>query len=300
MSIGFGTGRPSLYLAHNLDSVPSEESEEFSCLGSARRLILDAECARGERAAQRQTSLPLLGSGCEISSQGAETMNGEQPEGTGEEQDQDSAVESQTGANEDEKTKTTASRRKMKANRRNALRSTGPRTPAGKNVARWNALKHGLLAREIVVAAGPGQENAAEFRFLLEQLRCDLRPVGALEEILVEKIAACYWRLRRLLHSETGEVRKGLLRAVDKAASQQRIRKMVGREMTEEEEDACIETEQDCRHVPEIEVADKLLRYEMTLERGLYRALHLLERIQSRRKGEAVPPPVTVELSGIT
>ena len=227
-------------------------------------------------------------------------MNGEQPEGTGEEQDQDSAVESQTGANEDEKTKTTASRRKMKANRRNALRSTGPRTPEGKNVARWNALKHGLLAREIVVAAGPGQENAAEFRFLLEQLRCDLRPVGALEEILVEKIAACYWRLRRLLHSETGEVRKGLVAAVDKAASQQRIRKMVGREMTEEEEDAWIETEQDCRHVPEIEVADKLLRYEMTLERGLYRALHLLERIQSRRKGEAVPPPVTVELSGIT
>ena len=232
-------------------------------------------------------------------------MDLERPEGNQENnerqerQEPDSAVASQTRMSAPEKTKSMVSLRKKEVNRRNALRSTGPRTPEGKRVARWNALKHGLLAREIVVPMGPGQENAEEFRFLLEQLHRDLRPTGALEEILVEKIAVCYWRLRRLLHAETGEVRKGLNSALEKAASQQRIRKMVGREMSEEEEDRWVEMKQDCLHVPESEVVDKLLRYEMTLERALYRALHLLERIQRRKQGESVPPPVTVEFSGL-
>lgn len=226
-------------------------------------------------------------------------MDPKRKDGNHEHQIQDSEARSQTRGNEEETTQTTISLRKVEANRRNALRSTGPRTEEGKNVVRWNALKHGLLAREIVLPTGSGHEDAGEFRFLLEQLRHDLRPAGALEEILVEKIAVCYWRLRRLLHSETGELRKGLVGAVEEAASQQRILKVVGREMTGEEEDHWIETEQDCRHVPESEVADKLLRYEMTLERGFYRALHLLERIQRRRNGEAVPPPVTVEFSAI-
>ena len=43
-----------------------------------------------------------------------------------------------------------SSRKKAQANRRNALRSTGPKTPEGKRAARWNALQHGLLARESV------------------------------------------------------------------------------------------------------------------------------------------------------
>ena len=226
-------------------------------------------------------------------------MDTERQERTETSREQDSEARTQGTMNAEEKTKTNVTLRKVKANRQNALRSTGPRTPEGKNVVRWNALKHGLLARAVVVPAGPRQEDAAEFRFLLEQLRHDRRPQGALEEILVEKIAVGYWRLRRLLHSETGEVHKGLVSAVDEAASQQRILKVVGREMTEQEEDDWIEIEQECRHVPESEVADNLLRYEMTLERGLYRALYLLERLQQRKKGEAVPPPVTVELSGI-
>ena len=97
--------------------------------------------------------------------------------------------------------------RKAQANRRNALKSTGPKTPEGKRFVRWNALKHGLLAREVVIPAGMGAEDRAEFRNLLRQLRHDLQPSGALEEILVEKIAVCYWRLRRGLRSEIGEIR---------------------------------------------------------------------------------------------
>ena len=234
-------------------------------------------------------------------------MESERQQGAGDSGSPNSETGNSERMNEqEEKTKPTVllrkkeanSLRKKEANRQNALRSTGPRTSEGKHVVRWNVLKHGLLAQKAVVPAGPGQENLDEFRFLLEQLRRDLQPHGAVEEILVEKIAVCYWRLRRLLHSEMGELQKGLASAVDEAASHQRILKMVGREMTEEEEDRWIETEQDCRRVPESEVVDKLLRYETKLERELYRALHQLERTQRQKRGEMVPPPVTVDFSG--
>ena len=100
--------------------------------------------------------------------------------------------------------------KKLNANRKNALQSTGPRTPDGKQKARWNALKHGLLAREVVIRIGPGRERQADFENLLAALRQDLEPRGALEEILVENIAVCYWRLRRVLQAENGEIRGNL------------------------------------------------------------------------------------------
>ena len=102
------------------------------------------------------------------------------------------------------------SQKQIRANRMNALKSTGPKTPEGKRVARWNALKHGLLSKEVVIKTGGGKESGAAFRKLLTQLREDLQPEGVLEEMLVEKIAICYWRLRRVLRCEVGEIRKDL------------------------------------------------------------------------------------------
>ena len=99
---------------------------------------------------------------------------------------------------------------RVEASRKNARRSTGPRTPAGKAVVRWNALKHGLLAKEVVIRAGGGKESKSEFQNLFAKLTEDLRPEGMLEEVLVEKIAVCYWRLRRVIRCETGEIRSSL------------------------------------------------------------------------------------------
>jgi len=96
--------------------------------------------------------------------------------------------------------------RKADSNRRNALKSTGPRTEKGKRVSRWNPLKHGLLAREVVIQTGERKENLAEFKSLLAQLGKSLEPKGVLEEMLVEGIAVCYWRWRRALRCEAGEI----------------------------------------------------------------------------------------------
>ena len=49
--------------------------------------------------------------------------------------------------------------------------------------------------------------------------------------------------------------------------------------------------------LPSSKVLDKILRYETTLERQLYRAMHQLERLQRRRLGEAVPAPAVLEVT---
>ena len=100
-----------------------------------------------------------------------------------------------------------SSQKKIESNRRNALKSTGPKTAEGKKAVRWNALKHGLLTKEVVLPNSESGETKAEFQELLGQLCEDLRPEGVLEEMLVEKIAICYWRLRRAIRCEVGEIR---------------------------------------------------------------------------------------------
>jgi hypothetical protein len=47
--------------------------------------------------------------------------------------------------------------KRMAANRRNAQKSTGPKTPEGKAVVRLNAMKHGLLSREVLL---PDEDEA--------------------------------------------------------------------------------------------------------------------------------------------
>lgn len=102
------------------------------------------------------------------------------------------------------------SQKKTLSNRNNALKSTGPKTAEGKEMVKRNALKHGLLAKEVVLSAGEGAENPEEFSALVSDLKAELIPVGTLEEMLVEKAASCYWRLRRGLRFEAGLIRKGL------------------------------------------------------------------------------------------
>lgn len=86
------------------------------------------------------------------------------------------------------------SEKKIQSNRRNALRSTGPRTAAGKSICSGNAVKHGLCARHIVING----ESSIEFEDFKDSLIEQFQPVGMLELLLVNRIIAAFWRLRRL------------------------------------------------------------------------------------------------------
>ena len=88
----------------------------------------------------------------------------------------------------------------IKANRKNAKKSTGPRTEEGKTRSAKNALKHGLLARDTVM---PG-EDPADFDRQLSALEADIQPANSLEFELVRQIADAQWRMRRLTRLETG------------------------------------------------------------------------------------------------
>jgi hypothetical protein len=92
------------------------------------------------------------------------------------------------------------SEKKAQANRQNALKSTGPKTPEGKDAVRLNAMKHGLLCQEVLL---PGEDEEA-LRELSEHLWTELKPVGEMENLQVDRIIASHWRLRRLGRVEAG------------------------------------------------------------------------------------------------
>jgi hypothetical protein len=97
---------------------------------------------------------------------------------------------------------TTTSEKKAESNRHNAEKSTGPRTEQGKANSRLNALKHGILASQGVITTIEGHAPRGEFEAMVDGLAEDFQPVGTYEQLLVQEIAACFWRKRRLLRFE--------------------------------------------------------------------------------------------------
>lgn len=289
------------------------------------------------------------------------------------------------------------SERQLTANRRNAQKSTGPRTAEGRAVSKMNALKHGILSTEVLVAELARPESRREFLALQRRFWEDLQPVGPLEEMLVDQIVTAHWRLRRALHAEAGEIAlkldrqqrqrsRGLppallwmkwrasgdvayemsnsslglsvilgwlsklqvqVEAADdltagmieeyagsfggapnpfihrlrevlaappeatdetshrewrKSAALAAIRAEITRlnfEMTQcwKEEHAEETAEQAAAMLPSPEALEKIMRYETKLERQMYRAMTQLERVKRMRRGEAIPAPLSVELS---
>jgi hypothetical protein len=92
----------------------------------------------------------------------------------------------------------TASRAKRRANRRNAQKATGPRTPQGKLRSSQNATAHGIFCRRLVL-------NDEDER-LLHRTRASflqtLRPQDEAQLALVETMVAARWRINRCLAAE--------------------------------------------------------------------------------------------------
>src|SRR4051794_24440474 len=88
------------------------------------------------------------------------------------------------------------------ANRRNALKSTGPKTPEGKRRSSMNALKHGLTAKTAVL---PGEDGAA-FDDRLDAWFDEFQPEGASQVVSVEHAVHATWRLDRCAKVETARL----------------------------------------------------------------------------------------------
>jgi len=90
--------------------------------------------------------------------------------------------------------------RQIEANRRNALKSTGPRTEAGKQTSRCNAVRHGLTAETVISAL----EDAEDYKAFEAAITADYDAQSAVERELVLRLASILWRLRRATTMETG------------------------------------------------------------------------------------------------
>ena len=99
-----------------------------------------------------------------------------------------------------------ASEAQIAANRRNAQRSTGPKSAEGKARVALNGLKHGLCSQRVLLP----DEDPAEFEALVADLAARWRPADAAEMALVRDYAAAMWRLDRIPALEAD-----LLRSVD-------------------------------------------------------------------------------------
>jgi hypothetical protein len=296
------------------------------------------------------------------------------------------------------KMRKTMSLKQLEANRANAQKSTGPKTAEGRSVSKWNALKHGILSKQVLIGGIQAKESRNELAKLHQQFRDDWQPVGVTEEMLVDQIVTAHWRLRRALAAEAGEIALNVdgehwkrenksfklttllwdlegdptramqnsalgnrlmenqLREVRKAVEtegelteavlqevkyhgqpyslterlrawrmeaqqnpeglapeelrvkqKERLLAKLSQEINliywrrthcEEREEQEEKARQAAALLPAVEVLEKIQRYETKLERQIFRAMAQLERLQRMRRGEVIPAPLNVEISG--
>ena len=133
--------------------------------------------------------------------------------------------------------------KQIEANRLNALKSTGPKTPEGKAAVRMNALRHGRRARTVVL---PG-ENPGEFQQLCDDLETEWQPQSRTEHFYLEQMAISQWKLTRI---ELAEKSIAL---------------------------------QECAAKIQIPLLDRLWQSQCRLERSYARAQRELQRLQKSR-----------------
>lgn len=187
----------------------------------------------------------------------------------------------------------TISDRKLAANRRNAQRSTGPRTARGKAHSAMNSSKHGILAHGplahgLVIPKLEGKRAALQFGAMMIALAADRKPVGALEALMVQEIGVCAWRLRRLLKyenraafltsrnwsqpSSTWDSMDIALRGPDRVDYEHRGERILAT------------TGLNGLSLPDADEVTTISRYENGLMRHLFRAIDQLERMQRSRR----------------
>lgn len=95
--------------------------------------------------------------------------------------------------------------KQIDANRRNALKSTGPTSEVGKERSRQNAMRHGLTAETVVEPL----ENREDYKAFEMSITAEFDAQTAVERELVLRLASVLWRLRRATAIETGLLQIG-------------------------------------------------------------------------------------------
>ena len=197
------------------------------------------------------------------------------------------------------------SNKQLVANRANAQKSTGPKTDEGKAVASQNAVKHGLYAKDIIIKSPHYKEDEVEYQLLYQSLYEELRPETTFQEYLVRKIANCLWRSRSAIIAETAYISRRLdgveraFRSETLFDSRFKDNDDNDEEKNDEIENETVNTENEpdlktqimsdlirIRTLPDDSDSFKILRYEMRLDRQVFRTYRLLKQLQINHKNE--------------
>jgi hypothetical protein len=87
-----------------------------------------------------------------------------------------------------------------------ATEKPSPQANGGYEAVRFNAMKHGILSRLVVLA----HEDGGDFDDMLAALIDEHKPAGMTERHLIEELAAIIWRKRRVLMAEAAKINEGL------------------------------------------------------------------------------------------
>lgn len=158
--------------------------------------------------------------------------------------------------------------KQLVANQQNALKSTGPKSSKGKEIVCKNAIRHGILCKDVVIS----DEKQAEFDNFRLNLMNHLIPIGELELLLVERIVSSAWRLRRIIRVESLIYQYSLTNLYEKT-----IRNAFAGNA--------------CKNMA------TLSRYEVAIEKSLYKALLELKSLQANRSDDQA---IKVDASEIT
>lgn len=174
----------------------------------------------------------------------------------------------------------------LQANRENALLG-GVKTDEGKSVSRFNAMRHGILTKFLT------EEETTHALEIQNMLIDEFQPQSTIEYILIERIAMSYIRLERVGKAEKEQWMKinnphqvKIIPAIDLTPIYGETQEIINEGYTPKVNNEHMEL-----------LERTYLRYETSIERNLYKALHELQRIQASRNGQPVQLPIAVDVS---
>src|ERR1700722_13639067 len=169
-----------------------------------------------------------------------------------------------------------ATKAQVDANRRNAQKSTGPKTPEGKDKSRRNALQHGLTAKTCMLE----DEDPEALVDLLNEIREKFNPQDTDEDFLIERMAKARFKYNRIMPLE---------------AAIYNLRLSVDRTPKEITEALGVNGQRAWAYMRDANggnALSKLARYETSLLREYDRSRQELEKLQKTRAARPAEPPV--------
>jgi hypothetical protein len=170
--------------------------------------------------------------------------------------------------------------KQLHANRQNALKSTGPKTPAGKSAVAQNGIKHGLTTTQDVVKG----ESQADFDLHRDQIYHEYNPSDPMEKHLVDRIVVLTWRLQRSNRTQIATLNSLQYSHKNKDRRLDAILRHKKPDLPPPPDHELGEIT--VKDFSNSKVIDNLLMHERRIENSLYKAIDQLERKKMIKKLE--------------